>query len=455
MALKSLKTIFPPALVAKKIILKVGSSEIELQQPSKPKLTASSVLNSLNIQEFKEEVGDINFNIMYYSYIDRLEVIVNCSADVDLEVVSQNEEAIESKMNKIEASLFDTYVPVVGYTQKTKNSILLMKSYANKNIMPLLVVGSDNRFDKYLSDNFIDNHFLDLSLLHLTTNQLQRDEVALFNQGKKREDKQKMPPREYAKIESWDDIKHFYNRLVDKSEHVIPTIRISLSQSASMMYAKAVSSLSKDFNKLALRINPNQRDMKHLKSYLLPLASDLENVFIILEVANGQDIKLTHEEISAIETLSGEVSIMLLSENINARDEIIKDNIDIYAENQALVKFKNLQNYHGDLIYADYCGFEKDTSVEPTGYPARTAKIFYINFHNLDQFYIRRERDPSNSWVNAMENLQSHINASCPKEINIEHCEACKDILTKTTNFSLGDMKENCIIHNGISIAMA
>ncbi|MDQ7083851.1 MAG: hypothetical protein Q9M36_02510 [Sulfurovum sp.] len=54
-----------------------------------------------------------------------------------------------------------------------------------------------------------------------------------------------------------------------------------------------------------------------------------------------------------------------------------------------------------------------------------------------------------------MDKLQAHlVNPKLPY-IQKEHCEACYDIATKISRFSLGDMKENCVIHNGISIAMA
>jgi hypothetical protein len=57
--------------------------------------------------------------------------------------------------------------------------------------------------------------------------------------------------------------------------------------------------------------------------------------------------------------------------------------------------------------------------------------------------------------MDAMDSLQGYIAVAGLSAIHAGHCEACDDILTKISRFTLGDMKENCIIHNGISIAMA
>lgn len=452
MTLASIKTIFPPVLTPKKICINFASNNLSLEEPPKPKLTASSVLGSLKTHEYKVVDKDINFEIIYHSYIDRLEVFVSYDSIVSINVTSKDEEPIDIQITEVRASLFDTYIPTLGYTQKTKRSVSLIKAYANKNIFPLLVIGTDTKFESYVQDDFKDKHFLDLSLLHLTSNQEIRDAVESRNVGKKREDKEKLPKKEYEKTKTWEDVAKFYNLIKDK-KHVIPTARITLSKSASITYAKAMTQLFENFNKLALRIDIKDKKIENLKSYLLPLASKLSNIYIILEV-DPQDIGKIHDELTEIKSIASELQVILLSENIYDRNGI-QDNKDIYTSNQSLVAFKNLQNYHENLIYSDYCGFEKDTSVGPTGFLARTAKIFYINPNNLDEFYIRRERTPLNTWTSAMQNLQIHIGSQKPKEIIYSHCESCKDILTKSTTFSLGDMKENCVIHNSISIAMA
>lgn len=452
MALMTMKSTFSPALGNKKIYLCINSDKILLETPPKPKLTASSILGSLKMHEFNIAIEDIKFNIMYFSYIDRLEIFVNHDSDINIDILSENEKIIDAQKTKIRTSLFDTYSPTLGYTQKTKRTLFLMKAYANKNILPLLVIGTDTKFESYIGDVFKDTHFLDLSLLHVTSNKASREQIELNNEGKKRDDKEKLPKKEYEKVKILDNVVEFF-LLLKNREYVIPTIRISLSDNASLEYAQAVNILSANFKKIALRIEVKKVNIKNLKSYLLPLASKLADVYLILEV-EPQKIRELHDELTEIKNITNDTQIVLLGDNICKRDSI-QDNKDIRVANQSLIAFKNLQNYHDNLIYADYCGLEKDTAVDPNGFLARTAKIFYIDPNNLDEFYIRRERTSLNTWTSAMEQLQSHINSTKPKEIILSHCEACNDILSKLTTFSLGDIKENCIIHNGISISMA
>lgn len=453
MALTTMKSTFSPALENKKIYLCINNSDqILLESPPKPKITASSVSGSLKMHEFNIDIEDFKFNVTYFSYIDRLEVYVNHDSDINVDILSENEKTIHAQKTKIRASLFDTYTPTLGYTQKTKKTLSLIKAYANKNILPLIVVGTDTKFESYIVDTFKDIHFLDLSLLHFTSNKATREQIELNNEGKKRDDKEKLPKKEYEKIKILDNIIDFFLLLKDR-EYVIPTIRISLADNASLEYAKAINTLNAHFKKIALRIEIKKKNIKNLKSYLLPLASKLTDVYLILEI-EPQKIKELHDELIEIKSITDDTQIILLGDNISKRDSI-QDNKDIRVANQSLIAFKNLQSYHDNLIYADYCGLEKDTAVEPNGFLAQTAKIFYIDSNNLDEFYIRRERTSLNTWTSAMERLQNHINSTKPKEIIMSHCEACNDILSKLTTFSLGDIKENCIIHNGISISMA
>ncbi len=454
MGLKSLKKLFTPVLMQKKISLMIEKIEYKLESPPSPKLSASTVLNSLIIYEYSfTDYKDSTIKVMYYSYADRLEVILNYDIEEDINIVVENEEASFETFEDITTSLFDRYIPVLGYTQKTVRSISLMKAHANKIITPMIVVGTDVKLETYINETMPDIHFLDLCRLHRTSNIAERMDVQAYNESKNKEQpRRKMPPREYEKLDLEYDYINYYLSIPDKNK-IIPVIRIKLSDSASLDYAKKISQLSIEFKKVSLRIETDRENIAHIKSYLLPLASTLENVYIVLE-EKDDDLKNTHNEIMALEKLSEDLKIIYLAKNINSIGSLT-DNKDTLRDNSSLIKFKNLQPHHNELIYADYCGFEKDTAVEPTGFPARTARIFYTNIRNIDQYYLRRQREASNAWIDAMDSLQTHIvNPKLPY-IQKEHCEACYDISTKTSRFSLGDMKENCVIHNGISIAMA
>lgn len=450
MALKSLKKVFSPALGPKKLLLTINGTTIEAEtHPPSPKLSACTVLNSLVIFEYTQN----DIKISYYSYADRLEIMLNYDADIDLDITIENEEALMERIDEISTSLIDIYVPTVGYTQKTRKSISLMKAHANKTIMPMLVIGTDTKIDGYQEDGFDSPHFLDLSLLQETSNIDKRIEAQQFNDSKDKDTtKVKMPKREYKKLDSKNAFVDYYMPLTNTS-NIIPVIRTRLTNTASIDYAMDIAKLRTKYTRICLRIEAERDNIKHLTSYLLPLADMLDNTYIVLE-ENSKELTNTHQELQDIEKISSDLKIVFLAKNILSTDKLI-DNTDTFYDNNALVNFKNLQPYHPELIYADYCGFEKDTAVDPNGFPARTARIFYNCIENIDQYYLRRQRAGTNTWMDAMDLLQGYIAVAGLSALQAGHCEACDDILTKTSRFTLGDMKENCIIHNGISIAMA
>jgi hypothetical protein len=379
--------------------------------------------------------------------------MLNYDADIDLDITIENEEALMERIDEISTSLIDIYVPTVGYTQKTRKSISLMKAHANKTIMPMLVIGTDTKIDGYQEDGFDYPHFLDLSLLQETSNIDKRIEAQQFNDSKDKETtKVKMPKREYKKLDSENAFVDYYMPLTNTS-NIIPVIRTCLTNTASIDYAMDIAKLRTKYTRICLRIEAERENIKHLTSYLLPLADMLNNTYIVLE-ENSKELRDTHQELQDIEKISSDLKIVFLAKNILSTDKLI-DNTDTFYDNNALVNFKNLQPYHPELIYADYCGFEKDTAVDPNGFPARTARIFYNCIENIDQYYLRRQRAVTNTWMDAMDSLQGYIAVAGLSAIHAGHCEACDDILTKISRFTLGDMKENCIIHNGISIAMA
>lgn len=449
MALKSLKKVFSPALSPKKLFLIIDGNALEADTlPPAPKLSASTVLNSLVIAEYTQN----GIKISYYSYADRLEIMLNYDADIDLDIIIENEEALMEHIDEISTSLTDIYVPTVGYTQKTPRSISLMKAHSNKTIMPMLVVGSDSRLEGYEEDALEYPHFLDLSLLQETSNTDKRDEVQQFNDTKDKEEaRKKIPKREYRKLDSDNAYIDYY--LSIENTYCIPVIRTRLTTTASIDYAINIAKLRGEYAKICLRIEAERENIKHLTSYLLPLAGMLDNTYIALE-ENSKELTDTHLELKEIERISSDLKIIYLGKNIFSLDRL-EDNTDTEYTNNALTNFKNLQPFHPELIYADYCGFEKDTAVDPNGFPARTARIFYNCIENIDKYYLYRARASSNTWMEAMDDLQGHIAVARLPAIQRGHCEACDDILTKTSRFTLGDMKENCIIHNGISIAMA
>ena len=447
---KSLKIIYPPYLNEKETYLSLDGTSKFVTSPQKPKISASSVLGTLKDDEFNIEIDGEDIEIRYFSYIDRLEVIINHSTDKEVLFDLTDIEPLEESIKPVSASLFERYTPVFGYTQKSKRSISLIKSHSNKTILPMLVVGTDAKFEHYKEDNLKDSHFLDLSLLHITSNKEERDEVSLFNKDKKRDQKKSMPTKIYEKVVEYSIIESFFMQLEEK-KHIIPTLRISLNHTASLNFAQAISKLLQCFNKVAIRVNIEEKDFSNLKSFLLAISNDLNRLYLIVEF-DGEDLSQEHKELTLIPNLSDKIEIIYLCENIKNRDTI-KDNVDTTTYNQSIISFKNLQAYHPRLNYADYCGYEKDTSVEPGGFLARTARIFYTNSLNIDEYLIRRQRASTNSWADAMDLLQNHIKGYFTIDKN--HCEACFDIGTKSSRFTLGDIKEDCIIHNGICISKA
>ena len=277
----SIKIIFEPYLQTKETKLIVDGNAKTITPPSKPKLTASSVLGTLIDDEFNEEVEGVDIEVRYFSYIDRLEVIINHNTDKEVLFTLEDAEPLEERIKPVSTAMFDKYIPVFGYTQKSKRSISLMKSYANKTIIPMLVVGTDAKFEHYKEDNLKDSHFLDLSLLHITSNAQERESISTFNQGKTRAQKRSMPPRTFEKADTFS-IENFFIQLQEK-KHIIPTLRVSLCAPASLHFAQSISKLLQEFNKVAIRISIKEKDFAHLQSYLLAVSNDLNRLYIIVE----------------------------------------------------------------------------------------------------------------------------------------------------------------------------
>ncbi|MDQ7083852.1 MAG: hypothetical protein Q9M36_02515 [Sulfurovum sp.] len=271
MGLKSLKKIFSPVLMQKKILLSIKGKEYELKEAPRPKLSASTVLNSLIQDEYNfTEYKDLSITVMYYSYVDRLEVILNYDSEEDIDIIVENEEAISEVLEDVTTSLFSQYIPVLGFTQKTVRSISLMKAHANKIITPILVVGTDVKFETYIKESIPNLHFLDLCRLYKTSNREERDKVTAYNKTKTKEQpRHKMPPQEYEALAFEYDYVNYYLQISDKSK-IIPIIRTKIIESASLDYARNISKLSREFNKVAIRVETDRENIEHIKSYLLP-----------------------------------------------------------------------------------------------------------------------------------------------------------------------------------------
>ena len=149
----SLKITYEPYLNEKDTYIIIDGTSVTIDSPQKPKITASSVLGTLKDSEFNVEIEGVDIEIRYFSYIDRLEVIVNHNSDKDILFELNDVEPLEERIKPVSTSLFEKYTPVFGYTQKSKRSISLMKSHSNKTILPMLVVGTDSKFEHYKQDN--------------------------------------------------------------------------------------------------------------------------------------------------------------------------------------------------------------------------------------------------------------------------------------------------------------
>jgi len=446
MALASIRRIYKSALLPKKFtLIDKNNEEIEINSPPRPKMNAKTVLASLVIAEHNIVYKGNSISLTYYSYADKLEVIYSVDSLLGLDIKC-SEMPINEYIEEYGSSLFDYYVPTVGYTQKTRKTLSLITTQSNKTIVPMIVIGTDAKLENYIQDNFQYSHFLDLNLLHETTNTHERIKIETYNRQNK--DRQKMPQKEFGELFIEDIIPYYLNI---NNSNVIPVLRITTNHKASLNDAKNINKLINKFGSIALRINKNRDSFEDIESYLLPISNQLGKTHILLE-ENLSNKNNEINEIAYLNYLSNELQIVFLGENLVNN---LEENTDNIIKNNSLFLFKSLQDTFPKLIYGDYCGFEKDTAVSPNGFPAKTARLFYINPDNIDEIIMRRERSGNNAWVGSMDSLQSYLSTSRPSYIKESHCEACSDIFNRITRFSLGDIKENCIIHNGTCNAMA
>lgn len=445
MALTSIRRIYKSALIPKIFILVNGTQEIEINPPPRPKMNAKTVLSSLVIAEHNININDYTIFLTYYSYADKLELIYSLDDTLGFSIKC-NEEAIEEYIEKYGSSLFDYYIPTVGYTLKTKKTLSLISTQSNKTIIPMIVIGTDSKLENYIQDEYQFNHFLDLNLLHETINVNERKDIDEYNRNNK--NRKKMPQKEYGELSIEEIIPYYLNI---SNTNVIPVLRITTKNRASLSDAKNINCLIDKFGSIAFRINKYRDSIENIESYLLAISNKLEKIFIIIE-ENLLNKNNEFDEISYLNHLSKDLRIVFLGENL-VND--LEENTDNVIKNQSMYSFKNLQDSFPKLMYGDYCGFEKDTAVSPNGFPAKTARLFYINPDNINEIIIRRQRNGNNAWVSSMDSLQEYISENKPNYIKESHCEACSDIINKITRFSLGDIKENCIIHNGTCNAMA
>ena len=325
MALISTRRIYKTALIPKEFRLIDGEEKLTLPSPPRPKMKAKTVLASLEISENTIEYKNTEISLTYYSYADKLEIIFTKDSSLNIDI-DCNEKPLEQFTEEHNSALFDFYIPTMGYTLKTKKTISLINSQSNKTILPMIVIGTDTKLEHYISEDFTYTHFIDLSLLHETTNEDERNKVEEYNKNKlKSEVRRKMPQREYQEL-FFDDILPYYQSVSKSKNNVIPVLRISVQSKATLSDAKYILNLLDTFGEIALRVNKHRDSIDNIESFLLAISNRLNKTYIILE-ENLEKRNSEIDEIAQINYLSKDIKVVFLGENkVNELDEN-KDNI--------------------------------------------------------------------------------------------------------------------------------
>jgi hypothetical protein len=415
-----------------------------LPSPPLPNVSVKTLLHSLVTEEHDINYNNYDFKLIYYSYAHKLEVVLFMDDTCNFTIGSKEEEPIDEIIEEVLNPLFDVYIPTLGYTKNTSRTISLMSTHSNKVIMPMIVVGTDIKLDNYMEDNLSMSHFLDLGLIQASINLNERIQIAESNKGKARNQKIKLPKRIFSKIEKSKIYEYYLN--LKNINFIIPVYRIDVNQKASLEDAENILSLLNRFKKIAFRVNKKRNEINNLESYLLSVANNLDDVYILLE-ENLKNKKSENNDLMYIDNLSKKIKLAFIGEHVVSN---IDENENIISKDHSFIFFKNLQQSFPNLMYGDYCGFEKDTAVASLPIIATTARLFYTDPDNIEQYIVRRQRDESNDWKPALNTIQLYIQENKPKHIQLSHCEACRDILTGAIKYALGPIKENSIIHNGI-----
>lgn len=437
-----------------------GSIVIEKPMPE-PDISADSLLESTVEASYRETVDGDLYLIQIHSALGNVKIHVfsdtKISKNVSIILLSDYECLVPEEPTP--SSRIEAYVPIIKYTRTAKEVYEFAQDRSNKNIVPFLDIRKEEQVKEYVNDKFDILHFLDLGAIQKNVNAKERAEVAIRRKEEKKcgidkDARSPFPKDEYIDLDKYEKFAQYFT--LSTPNHVIPVWRISTENKPSDMkeYFELIKTLFTMYDsRLALRVMNTKNFVENIESYLLPLKGHLDRCYLIIEFL-GDNRSYEWECIQTIESLECGIQIIFAKQTLDYEHAVMKINHLNLMPNTSLGSFyEYLPKSRGELWYADYCGYDRDTATTYIIGMKPSSSLHLLNYHDGMEMMILKIKHPDEKGTGARtkspkllaEIVKTHPNVK--SFIDCKHCEACEFVCGALT-FTLENAKVACMKHN-------
>lgn len=440
-----------------KLIVKKDDDEIYSTKVPLPDFSADTISETQEsiIHKFDDR-DDLNYELILNVEFGSITYDLYCDEYLENCIVNLETDSDESSV--AEKSYINTYVPLIKYTQKTKELVdkTLSNAY-NKDIFPLIDVRKEKNIEKYLNDNFKIPHFLDLCDLSIVVNEEEREKIKKYKKEHRGEENlPNLPPEE--EVSAYQElIINYYIKLKEKLEF-IPVCRINTESPPTLEYFKNVTDLLATFSSVAIRVISHKNFILNIQSYLAPFINILENSYIIIEFSGIND-KEERNIINNMISLNTGIQIIYTKETTDFQNYTIHINKKNIFPNTSLSSYiDRLSDCSNKIWYSDYCGYDRDTAVDYVIGMKPSASLYLLDKNDALQILILKIKESSErgtaAWSKSMNFLIEIIHSGKldKKFLDKDHCEACYELSTLEKQ-TLASAKFLSMLHNCITIA--
>jgi hypothetical protein len=440
-----------------KISVKKDDIEIYYTKLPQPDFNGDSISDTQEsvLHQFTDD-NELNYELTIYVEFGNVTYDLYCDEYHEDCIVNISTESDEIFLSK--KSYINTYVPLIKYTQKTKEIIEKTISHAtNKDIFPLIDIRKEKNIDKYINDKFNIAHFLDLCDLNIVTNEEERNKIKQYKKEHRGEDNLPPLPTEEETPALKNYIIKYYKELSEKVEF-IPVYRIDTSIPADLDYYKNAISLLTCFKSIALRIIKHDNFTTNIQTYLAPFIPILDESYIIIEFSGIND-KEERNILNNMISLKIGIQIIYTKETTDYQNNKIQINKKNIFPNTSLSSYIDRISDCSNLIwYSDYCGYDRDTAVDYVIGMKPSASLYLLDKNDALQIIILKIKESSErgtaAWSKSMKYLIEIIQSGKidKKFLEASHCEGCNELFTSDKQ-SLASTKFLSMLHNCITIA--
>lgn len=440
-----------------RLIVKKDDEEIYSAKVPLPDFNADTISETQEsiIHKF-DDSDDLSYELVLYVEFGSVTYDLYC--DEYFENCIVNLETDSDEFSVSEKSYINTYVPLIKYTQKTKELVYKTLSNAsNKDIFPLIDIRKEKNIEKYLNDNFRIPHFLDLCDLSIVVNEQEREKIKKYKKEHRGEaDLPELPQEE--EISAYQElIINYYIKLKEKLEF-IPVLRINTEFPPDFEYYKNVTNLLNCFKSVSIRVINHKNFIVNIQSYLAPFINILESSYIIIEFSGIND-KEERNIINNMISLNTGIQIVYAKETTDFQNYTIHINKKNIFPNTSLSSYiDRLGDCSNNIWYSDYCGYDRDTAIDYVIGMKPSASLYLLDKNDALQILILKIKESSErgtaAWSKSM-NLLIEIIHSGKVDKNFldkNHCEACYELFTLSKQ-TLASTKFLSMLHNCITIA--